>query len=423
MIGDLRLMDQWTLIEFLAIGAISLLVLFAASALARRMEQLFEALRVRLSGPPEPRFTQRCVRLLAALITSFALLIATYAHHWRSAPFLLLAAALGLSVATTLYRLQRLLGVGKPIAFLFATVSFVAAFAGLLGGLDPLIEALERANFAIGKYEISALDIVSGTLVAAALFAGVRLTIRLVNRSIQESSSLDPLQRVLVQKLAGIVIVVIAVIFGIDLLGIDLTSLAIFSGALGLAVGFGLQKTLGNLIAGLILLMDRSIKPGDIIAVGDSFGWVNKIGIRAVSVITRDGKEHLIPNENLMTQEVENWSFSNRDVRLHVSVGVSFNTDVHRARELMLEAAKASPRVLSNPEPVVWLKDIGESSVIFDLRVWVSDPEAGIGNVRGDILLRIWDLFKANGIGFPYPQRDIHIRTLPDALKPTGQSS
>src|SRR3546814_11023097 len=116
------------------------------------------------------------------------------------------------------------------------------------------------------------------------------------------------------------------------------------SSDLGLAVGFGLQKTFGNLIAGLILLMDRSIKPGDVIAVGGSFEWVNKIGIRAVSVITRDGKEHLIPNENLMTQEVENWSFSSRDVRIHVSVGISYDADVHRAPEIMLDATRPCPR-------------------------------------------------------------------------------
>src|SRR3546814_1150517 len=168
--------------------------------------------------------------------------------------------------------------------------------------------------------------------------------------------------RVLVQKLAGIGSVVFAVIFAIDLLGIDLTSLAVFSGALGLAVGFGLQKTFGNLIAGLILLMDRSIKPGDVIAVGGSFGWVNKIGIRAVSVITRAGKEHLIPNENLMTQEVENWSFSSRDVRIHVSVGISYDADVNRAQELMLDAARACPRVLSTPEPLAWIRAFVERS-------------------------------------------------------------
>ncbi len=126
----------------------------------------------------------------------------------------------------------------------------------------------------------------------------------------------------LAQKLAAVAILVAAFFIGIDLIGIDLTALAVFSGAFGLAVGFGLQKTFGNLIAGIILLMDRSIKPGDVIVVGESFGHVTKIGVRAVSIVTRDGKEHLIPNENLMTQEVENWSYSSRDVRLHIPVSV-----------------------------------------------------------------------------------------------------
>jgi hypothetical protein len=119
---------------------------------------------------------------------------------------------------------------------------------------------------------------------------------------------------------------------GIDLLGIDLTALTVFSGAFGLAVGFGLQKTFGNLIAGIILLMDRSVKPGDVIVVGDSFGHVTKIGVRAVSIVTRDGKEHLIPNENLMTQEVENWSYSSRDVRVHIPVGIAYDCDLRWPR-------------------------------------------------------------------------------------------
>jgi hypothetical protein len=135
---------------------------------------------------------------------------------------------------------------------------------------------------------------------------------------------------------------VAAFFIGIDIVGIDLTALAVFSGAFGLAVGFGLQKTFGNLIAGIILLMDRSIKPGDVIVVGDSFGHVTKIGVRAVSIVTRDGKEHLIPNENLMTQEVENWSYSSRDVRVHIPVGVAYDCDLPLAQKLMIEAAKAS---------------------------------------------------------------------------------
>src|SRR3546814_6140960 len=185
--------------------------------------------------------------------------------------------------------------------------------AGTLCGRFTVPSALDQSDVTIGTTGISALTVVTTVLVFIVMLIVVQLANRLIARLIQRSTGLDPTQRLLTQKLAGIAIVIVAVFIGIDLLSIDLTSLAVFSGALGLAVGFGLQKTLGNLLAGLILLMDRSIKPGDVIAVGDSFGQVNKIGIRAVSGVTRDGKEHLIPNENLMTEEVENWSSSDRN--------------------------------------------------------------------------------------------------------------
>ncbi len=217
----------------------------------------------------------------------------------------------------------------------------------------------------------------------------------------------------LVQKIAGIVIVVLAFFIGIDLLGIDLTALTVFSGAFGLAVGFGLQKTFGNLIAGIILLMDRSVKPGDVIAVGESFGHVNKIGVRAVSIVTRDGKEHLIPNENLMTQEVENWSYSSRDVRIHIPVGIAYDCDVPAAQKLMIQAASEANRVLKTPPPSVWLRAFGESSIDHEILVWISDPEAGVGSVRSQILNRVWALFKEHGISIPNPQRDIHVKEWP----------
>jgi len=201
-----------------------------------------------------------------------------------------------------------------------------------------------------------------------------------------------------------------------DLLGIDLTSLAVFSGAVGLAVGFGLQKTLGNMIAGVLLLMDRSIKPGDVIVVGDQFGQVNRIGVRAVSVLTRDGKEHLIPNEQLMTQAVENWSYSDRKVRVHIPVGVSYACDLARAQALMLEAARDVPRVMKEPAPGIWLRGFGDSSVDHDIMVWIDDPEEGVGNVRSAVLNRVWVLFKENGIEIPFPQRDVWIKSAPAAV-------
>jgi small-conductance mechanosensitive channel len=225
----------------------------------------------------------------------------------------------------------------------------------------------------------------------------------------------------LVEKIAGVAIVIAAFFVGIDLLGIDLTAFAVFSGALGLAVGFGLQKTFGNLIAGIILLMDRSIKPGDVVVVADAVGRVNKIGVRAVSVITRDGKEHLVPNELLMTERVENWSYSNREVRVRLAVGVSYDADIRLAQKLMLDAADEAPRVLKSPAPVCWITGFGDSSVDHELRFWISDPEGGLGNIQGDVYLRIWDKFKEAGVEIPYPQRDLHVRTLPKEMPAPAQ--
>jgi small-conductance mechanosensitive channel len=200
-----------------------------------------------------------------------------------------------------------------------------------------------------------------------------------------------------------------------NILGINLTALAFFSGAFGLAIGFGLQKTFGNLIAGIILLLDKSIKPGDVIAVADqagnsTFGQIRKIGIRAVSVTTRDEREYLIPNENLMINQVENWSYSSKNVRMQVPVGVSYNCDIKLAEKLMLEAAKSVPRVLDTPPPTVWLDQYGSSSVDFVIHCWIRDPEEGVGNIRSAVLKKLWDLFHENGIEIPFPQNDINLR-------------
>ncbi len=263
----------------------------------------------------------------------------------------------------------------------------------------------------IGSRRISVMDIASAVLITLIIYLTARLVHRLLMRIIGQSNRLDLSQKTLLQKLAGIGVVAISIMLGVDLLGIDLTALAVFSGALGLAVGFGLQKTLGNLLAGLILLMDKSVKPGDVIAVGNTFGAINKIGIRAVSVITRDGKEHLIPNELLMTKPVENWSFSSRNVRVRIPVSVSGNADIRIAQALMVEAARSCPRVLEDPAPQVRLLGFGDGSAEHEIRVWIADPEQGVGNVRSEILNRLWVLFKENGIALAVAERNIHVRS------------
>lgn len=326
---------------------------------------------------------------------------------------LLLAAGLGISSAALVYGMSRLLGVQGGPGILIATTALFIVLASRLGGLAPLIEGLDQVSIGIGARRVSLLDIVNAVGLSLLLFVAARALLRWVVRWIGQASLLDAVQRVLFQKLAQIAVVTVAIFLGIDLLGIDLTALAVFSGAFGLAVGFGLQKTLGNLIAGLILLLDRSIKPGDVIALGDTFGWVNKIGVRAVSVLTRDGKEHLIPNELLMTEQVENWSFSSRNVRVHVGFHVSFDCDLRLVQRLALEAASISPRVLEEPAPACWIKAFGDNGVEFDLRIWIDSPEAGVGNITSDVLFCIWDLFKEHGVTIPVPQRDLRFRTPP----------
>lgn len=359
-------------------------------------------------------FAGRSGPIARAGVIALLLAVVTAAYPFGPRLTLVLAALVGLAVAIMARHVARALQLPAAPALVLSIGAAVISVSAILGGLDSVTTALESAAVNIGRRRISVLDVLVSALLIAGLYTLARLLNRVVGHWIGRVGTLDASQRLLAQKLAGLGIAVGVVLLGVDLLGLDLTALAFFSGAFGLAIGFGLQKTFGNLIAGLILLMDRSIKPGDVIVVGDQFGKVNRIGIRAVSVLTRDGKEHLIPNEKLMTDPVENWSYSDRNVRVHIPVGVAYGTDLAKAQALMLEAARATPRVLHDPPPNVWLRGFGDSSVDHEILVWIIDPEDGVGNVQSAVLNRVWSLFQESEIEIPFPQRDIHIRSLPN---------
>ena len=384
--------------------ALAIAIHLIAGAVARiaapRLRRRFRGLGEALAGHLRPILRHAIAAAATALAVAFWP-VGDLAH-------LVLSAALALSLSLLAVHVLRSLAIPRLAVLPIALLLFVMVLSGSSGGFAPVADMLDGVGLDLGKRRVTLLGLVSMAAICVALFALVRLANRIIGRSITRAHGLDPTQKLLAQKLAAIVVVVAAFFIGVDLLGVDLTAFTVFSGALGLAVGFGLQKTFGNLIAGIILLMDRSIKPGDVIVVGDSFGWVNKIGVRAVSVITRDGKEHLIPNENLMTQEVENWSYSDRNVRVRIPVGIGYDSDLQLAQELMLRAAQESPRVLRNPKPNVWLTAFGENRVEHDILVWISDPESGIGSVKSDVLGRLWRLFRDHGITIPYPQRVIH---------------
>lgn len=281
--------------------------------------------------------------------------------------------------------------------------------------LRDAIAWLDDWGFTVAGHRVSLWTALVAVVVVIGVYVIAKVVTGLIRLLIGRMTRLDSTQKLLADKLTSIAVWAIAILIGIDILGINLTALTVFSGAFGLAIGFGLQKTFGNLIAGIILLMDRSIKPGDVIAISDqggksTFGQIRKIGIRAVSVVTRDEREYLIPNEQLMINQVENWSYSSKTVRIHVPVGVAYSADIELAEKLMLEAAKASPRILNSPPASVWLDALGDNSINFIIQCWITDPEEGIGNVRSDVLKRLWKLFQANGIEVPFPQRDLNLR-------------
>ena len=282
--------------------------------------------------------------------------------------------------------------------------------------LGGVVNTLDSLAVELGSFRISVWDVIIVLGILLFTYTAGKLAGKAARSLVRRTTRMDSTQQLLAEKIISIVIWAGVFFLTIDLLGIDLTALAVFSGAFGLAIGFGLQKTFGNLIAGIILLMDKSIKPGDVIVIADAagnstFGQIRKIGVRAVSLVTRDQKEYLIPNENLMINQVENWSYSSRNVRIQVPVGVSYEADMDQAEKLMLEAAKSCDRVLKSPPPIVWMKGYGDSSVDFIIHCWIQDPEEGVGNVQSAVLKKLWWLFKENDVEIPFPQRDLHLRS------------
>jgi small-conductance mechanosensitive channel len=235
-------------------------------------------------------------------------------------------------------------------------------------------------------------------------------------------SGLTSAVQILIYKLGSIFLYFASLVLVLHYMGLDLTIFALFSGALGLGLGFGLQKVFANLVSGFIILADKSIKPGDVIQLGDKYGWINFLGSRYTSVIARNGTEHLIPNETLVTSEVINWSYSNNLVRINLPVGVSYASGLEEARDLMLETAASSSRVLTDPRPACLLTGFGDSAVNLELRVWLNDPPNGIGSLKSDLLWGIWQRFREHAIEMPYPQRDIHLKYIPEVkIKTEGE--
>lgn len=298
-------------------------------------------------------------------------------------------------------------------AFINRVVSMVAwsiAALSIVGLLDDVIAALDRAGLVIGGLRITALlALKTAALLLVTLWVAVALS-NFFDTRLRTYTDLTPSIQVLLGKLARAALITFAVLIVLGSVGIDFSALAIFSGAVGVGVGFGLQKIVSNLVSGIILLADKSIKPGDVITVGNSFGWVDTMGARYTSVVSRDGREYLIPNEDFITQRVVNWTFSNDRVRNDIKFGVSYSSDPHAVRAAAIAAAVSVARVLKEPAPTCNLTNFGDSSIDFTLRYWIRDPNDGLGTVRSAVMFALWDAFKRDGIEFPFPQRDVNVK-------------
>ncbi|MBW4709491.1 mechanosensitive ion channel [Roseobacter sp. YSTF-M11] len=287
--------------------------------------------------------------------------------------------------------------------WIYATLYFV-------GVSDEVSEFLDDIALDVGDFHLSLLTLISAAVVIGVFFTVARLISSTTASSIRKNEDISPSMQVLAVKAVQITLYGFAFFMGVKAVGIDLTGLAVLSGAIGVGLGFGLQKVVSNLVSGVIILLDKSIKPGDVISLGETFGWINALGARYVSVVTRDGKEYLIPNEDLITGQVVNWSHSNEYVRLDIFFGTSYGCDPHLVRKLAIEAAADVDRVLSHPKlPVCHIVGFGDSSVDYILRFWIRDPTGGLTNIRGNVYLALWDVFKENDISIPFPQREVRM--------------
>lgn len=337
--------------------------------------------------------------------------IVVQVYLYLNKPHDLLIPVVSLLSAWLLIRIASKLLDNDVLARIIAAVAWTVAILNIFGWLTPTLEVLDSMSITLGAVRLTPLVLIKAGLSLWLSLWLAKVLVTFLDRQLKGSKTVTPAMRVLTVKLLHLALITAAILITISAVGIDLTALAIFSGALGVGLGFGLQKIFSNLVSGVILLMDHSIKPGDVITVGQTFGWIDHLGARYVSVITRDGIEHLIPNEILITERVENWSYSDNLVRLRVPVGISYKADVRLAMRLCEEAAAVTPRILSNPEPRCLFKGFGDSSVDLELRIWIDDPANGRGSVLSEVLLGIWDRFHEHGVEIPYPQRDLHLRS------------
>jgi len=342
---------------------------------------------------------------ISGVFLLFADAMARHAHL----PHQVLTIAMAGALAWVLAHVAGALIRSRFIGMLTAWIIWVVAVLHALGLSETAIEFLDDLGIAVGRTRVSLLLVIKGCALLLVLVEAARLSSGLVDDRLKHADGISPSARLLFAKAARFMLYALAVTITLSSVGVDLTSLTIFSGAVGVGVGFGLQKIFSNLVSGVILLMDKSLKPGDVIEMGGVQGKIAQINARYAAIETLDGKAYLIPNENLIANDVINLSYGNSRLFLRAEVGVAYSSDPREAMRLMEQAAAGVSRVLKDPAPRALITGFGDSSVDLAVGFWIEDPQNGTGNVKGDVLLAIWDTFKAAGVEIPFPQREVRL--------------
>ena len=418
----IQFLNDWFTVMMTPAGAWQLGAILFAGLVGWLANQRWKSFIVTRIGVDEKRGFRRMamrgsVRVVFPLVMAILLQVSAgiLAQYKLITPLLDLLVPLLLSLAAIrviVYALRRAFGPSPALRAwegIISTIIWGAVALHLLGWLPDVLASMDALAITLGENRVSLLSILQLAFAVAVFMVLASWLSRYIEQRAKRSEYLSVSMQVGLSKISKVLLYTIAILIALNSVGIDLTTLTVFGGALGVGLGFGLQRIASNFISGFILLFDRSIKIGDVITIGQRFGWVVAMHARYIVVRDRDGVETLIPNENLITSDVVNWSFSDKHVRVKIPVQISYNDDPEQAMKLMVDAAGVSDRVLSNPEPQSRMLEFGDNGINLELRLWLDDPEEGVGSVKSDINLAIWKAFKDHNITIPYPQRDVHM--------------
>jgi small-conductance mechanosensitive channel len=401
--------SPWFYLQFGLMMAAAGIALAADAAIRLRVDMTKLAMR----WPMPLRHFAR-VLVASASTAVFAILVIAarvtmYHSTWPSRSYLLIVAAklalawLAIRLVTSVIRNAFIVRVVSVSAWLVAALS-------IIGQLDPAVDALDSVSVVLGGLRLTPLLLIKlGALLIAALWL-TNIASNFVESQINRSADLTPSIQVLLVKTIRMGLMFVAIAIALSAVGINLSALAVFSGAVGVGIGFGLQKIIANFISGIILLVDKSVKPGDLVTIGDNTGRISAMMTRYISVAAGDGREFLIPNEDLVTQKVTNWTYTDKNTLVKVNFGTNYDADPRLVCKLAIETGAGAPRALKNKPPNCILTEFTDAGMKFSLTFWLADPD-GMDNVKSEVMLSLWDALKREGIRVPYPVREIRIHS------------